>query len=301
MSAGSESLAWQLCLAIARMRRAAAMPSQPRRFALDPDGRLCAPPGDAAGALVEWRPGSGWRPLGAWQPRARTLFELYLPLCAAQPQHPVAIAHLGQSIDGRIATERGDSRYVNAHENLVHLHRMRALCDAVVVGAGTVACDDPRLTTRLVSGEHPVRVVIDPQLRLGARARVFTQPEAKTLVACDAARADPARSPVGERDTIALPQARSDPGGLDLGALLAALQARGLHAVFVEGGGATVSRFVRQGCLDRLQITIAPVIVGAGRQGLQLPGTQAMRDCARPPHRLYRMGDDVLWDFDLRG
>ncbi|MCL4182980.1 MAG: RibD family protein [Burkholderiaceae bacterium] len=297
---GSASLAWRLCLAAAGMRRASALPSHAARYALGRDGRLAAPAGDTQPASIEWRPDSGWHALGAWQREARSLFDLYLPLCAARPHRPLAVAHLGQSIDGRIATEAGDSRYVNAHENLVHLHRMRALCDAVVVGAGTVAHDDPRLTTRLVSGEHPVRVVIDPQLRLARDARVFTEPESKTLLACDGTLADPARSPVDAGDTIALPAAADGGAGLDLRVLLAALHARGLRVVFVEGGGLTVSRFVAQGCVDRLQITVAPVIVGAGRAGLQLPGAAAMRDCARPPYRLHRMGSDVLWDFDLR-
>jgi len=297
---GSASLAWRLCLAAAGMRRTAALPSHAACYALGHDGRLAPHAGDTPPALIEWLPDSGWHALGAWRREARSLFDLYLPLCAAGAHRPLAVAHLGQSIDARIATEAGDSYYVNGHENLVHLHRMRALCDAVVVGAGTVANDDPRLTTRLVSGEHPVRVVIDPRLRLARDARIFTEPESTTLLACDGTLADPACSPVGAGDTIRLPAAADGSDGLDLRTLLAALHARGLHVVFVEGGGLTVSRFVAQGCVDRLQIAVAPVIVGAGRAGLQLPGTAAMRDCVRPPCRIHRMGSDVLWDFDLR-
>jgi riboflavin biosynthesis pyrimidine reductase len=70
--------------------------------------------------------------------------------------------------------------------------------------------------------------------------------------------------------------------------------------LFVEGGGVTVSRFIAQGCLDRLHLSVAPVIIGAGRPGLQLPRSAAMRDCMRPSGRTFRMGVDVLWDLDLR-
>ena len=77
--------------------------------------------------------------------------------------------YVASSLDGFIATPGGDSRFVTGPDNILHLHRMRALSDAVVVGAQTVAADDPRLTTRMVPGDSPVRVVLDPRRRLSAR------------------------------------------------------------------------------------------------------------------------------------
>src|SRR6266496_2786576 len=82
----------------------------------------------------------------------RDFFDLYLPIAAATLVNPMTVGHLGQSLDGFIATHAGESRWVTGHENMRHMHRLRALCDAVVVGAGTVAVDDPLLTTRLVEG-----------------------------------------------------------------------------------------------------------------------------------------------------
>src|SRR6266404_4253948 len=76
----------------------------------------------------------------------RSLVDLYLPICAATAARPITVGHLGQSLDGFIATHAGESRFVTGQENVLHSHRLRALCDAVVVGAGTVAADDPRLT-----------------------------------------------------------------------------------------------------------------------------------------------------------
>jgi riboflavin biosynthesis pyrimidine reductase len=89
-------------------------------------------------------------------------------------------------------------------------------------------------------------------------------------------------------------------GRLDLSALRGELSQRGLHVVLVEGGGATVSGFLRSGLLDRLQITVAPLIIGDGRPGVRLPARARLSDCLRPACRLHPMGSDVLFDCDLR-
>ena len=89
-------------------------------------------------------------------------------------------------------------------------------------------------------------------------------------------------------------------GQLALDELLIVLRERGCHALFVEGGGTTVSRFLQAGLLDHLQIAVAPLLIGAGRPGIQLPACARLKDCLRPKHRIYRMGEDILYDFDLR-
>ena len=94
-------------------------------------------------------------------PEAALLAERYLPLCLGGPR--LAFAQLGQSLDGFIATRTGDADYVTGEEDRRHLHRLRALADAVVVGAGTAVADDPQLTVRACAGTNPVRVVLDPQ------------------------------------------------------------------------------------------------------------------------------------------
>ena len=83
----------------------------------------------------------------------------------------VVVGQIGQSLDGRIATETGHSKYINGPAGLAHLHRLRALVDAVVIGVGTALADDPQLTVRRVAGPQPARIVIDPKGRLGAEAR----------------------------------------------------------------------------------------------------------------------------------
>lgn len=219
---------------------------------------------------------------------------LYQPLAAAMAQDGFVVAQLGQSLDGRIATEDGHSHYINGPESLDHLHRLRALVDAVIVGAGTVVHDDPQLTTRRVQGPNPVRVVIDPNLRLDRSLRVFDQAAPTLSVIAAGAVADPAIAP--EQLVRVVPAA----GGLPPPLILAALQRRGLRSFLVEGGATTLSAFLSAGILDRLHVMVAPLILGSGRPGLQLPRITRVDEGLRPRLSVHRLGDDVLFDCCLR-
>src|SRR5215471_832765 len=104
------------------------------------------------------------------------------PLRAGTIDDLVVVGQLGQSLDGRIATNSGHSQYINCPAGLDHLHRLRALVDAVVIGVGTALTDDPQLTVRRVPGPQPARVVIDPSGRLPASARMFNNDGVRRLL-----------------------------------------------------------------------------------------------------------------------
>jgi riboflavin-specific deaminase-like protein len=246
--------------------------------------------------LAAARPAGAHLAQRAQDPAADALFELYAPLLRHAPA-PLIVGHLGQSLDGFIATDSGDSRFVTGRENILHLHRMRALFDAVIVGAGTVAADDPQLTTREVRGPNPLRVVLDPQRRLGATQRLFTDGAAPTWLVCQRSARPNAAAPRGPGVEVLELDDRD--GEFDLPALVALLQARGLSRLFVEGGGRTVSSFLRAGLLTRLQVTVAPLLIGAGRPSMRLPGSATLAECLRAPHRIYRMGPDLMVELDL--
>jgi riboflavin-specific deaminase-like protein len=252
-------------------------------------------PGDSS-ALLAWNPSRGFTLLLPPDHPQHAFVDLYLPICGASRTSPMTVGHLGQSLDGFIATRAGDSQFVTGPENIVHLHRMRALSDAVVVGAGTVAADDPLLTTRQVSGPNPLRVVFDPSHRLDTHYRIFSDAETPTLYACGDEHLRPGESRFGAADILPLACVGDTS---PVAQLLAALRARGCARVFVEGGGVTVSAFLEAGLLDRLQMAVAPLIVGSGKPAIRLEPKDVLSDCQRPAYRVFRMGGDVLFDCDL--
>ena len=276
---------WRLFLGIAQARRTGQAPRLPPR-------------------TLSWSDQAGWQLSGTWHVPAQHLFQLFKPLLDHRQGGPAwVIAQLGQSLDGCVATRTGDSCFINGPENLTHLHRLRALSDAVIVGVGTVVADNPRLTTRLVAGPSPCRVLLDPSLQLAdhfATAQVFHDGQAATLWVCDARRSDDAVRLAGEARVLAVPQLLREDGSPDLALAVKALAGRGLSLLFVEGGGVTVSRFLAQSCLDRLHLAVAPLIIGDGRRGLSFAGPEKLADCPRPPCRLFPMGQDQLWDLDMR-
>ncbi|MCL4767582.1 MAG: RibD family protein [Hyphomicrobiaceae bacterium] len=211
----------------------------------------------------------------------------------ADPDRPFVVAQLGQSLDGRVATATGESRWINRDAALDHLHRLRASVDAVVVGIGTVLADDPMLNVRRVAGRDPARVVIDPAGRLPHGARCLTPDGAPRIVvrACDEG------APTGvEVIRLATGTRLMDPL-----AIVAALFERGFRRLLVEGGSRTVSQFIDAGAVDRLHVLIAPMILGSGQTGLNLAPIGRLTEARRPRTSVHLLADgDVLFDCDLR-
>src|ERR1044072_9056690 len=162
----------------------------------------------------------------------------------------VVVGQIGQSIDGRIATATGHSKYINGPAGLAHLHRLRALVDAVLVGIGTAVADDPQLTVRRVAGPSPARIVLDPRGRLPSDARILAADSIRRLV-ITAEGVSPSLP-----DDVEIAQIPARGGEIAPTAILSALAERGLRRILIEGGAHTVSRFIAAGCLDRLHVMV---------------------------------------------
>lgn len=221
------------------------------------------------------------------------------PILEAPADRPFVVAQLGQSLDGRIATPTGESRWINRDGALDHLHALRNCVDAVVVGVGTVIADDPLLNVRRVAprlpGCHPARVVIDPNGRLPAHAKCLDGSDgARRLVL---RRSAGAPVPAGvEAVEVAPHQSLFHPA-----AIVEALFERGLRRLLIEGGAWTVSSFIDAGAVDRLHVLVAPLILGSGKTGLSLAPIVKLSEARRPPTRVHVLRDgDVLFDCDLR-
>lgn len=203
------------------------------------------------------------------------------------------VAQLGQSLDGRIATVTGESKWINQSCALDHLHLLRATVDAVLVGVGTVVADDPLLTVRRVTGPDPARIVIDPTGRMPPGMRCMHDSSVRRFVI----HAKCADVPEGAEEII-LP---SDNGRIAPQDILGALFARGMRRILVEGGATTVSDFLQAGAIDRLHILVAPLIIGSGKNSLTMSPISRLDMAIRPKTNVHVFKDgDVLFDCDLR-
>lgn len=208
-------------------------------------------------------------------------------------RRPYVTLKAAVTLDGRIATRTGDSRWVTGPEARRWVHELRDRVDAVLVGAGTALADDPRLTTRLPGGRgrDPIRVVLDTDLSLPSRLRLFRMRSAAPTIVAHAS------SRTGRPGLRAeLLRCRRGKGGVDLGDLLARLAARGVTHLLVEGGAEVLARFLAEGLADRVAVFVAPRIVGAdGVPLVASAGPERMEDTLRLADvRVERLGEDVL-------
>lgn len=208
---------------------------------------------------------------------------------------PFVIGQLGQSLDGRIATTNGQSKYINGEDCLTHLHRLRAVCDGVVIGVGTAIADNPKLTVRLAAGNNPARIVIDPNGRMPASTALLHDASVRRVVITR-----PETTLDLPADVEILRLAADAAGMIPPAAMVDALGNAGFKRLLIEGGGQTISHFVSDGCLDRLHLLVAPMIIGAGQAGLELSPISCLSQALRPTITPHKLGSEMLFDCDFR-
>lgn len=235
---------------------------------------------------------------GVCEAEARRLNESFIKYSTTRL--PFVVLKLAATLDGRIATRSGDARWVTGEAARARVHALRHALDAILVGGGTVAADDPQLTARLPdgSGRDPVRVVLDSRLRMSARARMLTQAsDAPTYVVCGPAVTETDKVRLSAAGAKIIQQTGLDSDGIDLRALMPQLAQMGITSLLIEGGGRVAGSALAAGIVDKVALFYAPKLLG-GDDGVPMcrgQGPELMCD-ARALHEvsIERVGEDIL-------
>ena len=220
---------------------------------------------------------------------------------AEHRERPRVTMHYAQTLDGRIATRTGHSQWISGEASLRLAHELRAAHQAVMVGAGTILADNPRLTVRLVDGTSPRRIVVDSTLRVPLEAHVLTDGAADTIVATTPRAPEDRIMAVRRRgaDVVVVPADAA--GRVDLDELLSRLAARGITALLIEGGRELITSALRARLVDRLVVCVAPKVIGAGVEAvgdLHIGHMSEALTFARVS--VTTVGEDVIFDGQLQ-
>jgi GTP cyclohydrolase II len=238
--------------------------------------------------------------LGASVPRALDVTAL-LGSVAARDHRPYVVLKYAQTLDGRIATRTGDSKWISGEPERRASHALRAACDAVLVGIGTVIADDPQLTVRLVPGASPLRIVLDTTLRVPAASQILADTTPTRVITTE--RSSPERREELRTNGVTVQVVNTEPPwGVDLAAALALLRQTGIRSLLVEGGAAVITSFLRGRLADRAVVAIAPMILGAGTEAVGDLRAARVSDGLRLTGRsVHLLGDDIVVTGDVLG
>ncbi len=214
---------------------------------------------------------------------------------------PMVTLKLAMTLDGHIATASGDSQWISGEESRALVHRWRRYSDAVMVGAGTVVADNPRLTCRDEGGRDPYRVIVDAKLRCDPRARVFTErSDASTILVTTTAKHRLANERYGSDKTEVLAM-KTAGNEIALAPLLHEFGQRGWNRVMLEGGAHLAASALRQKVVDRIALFVAPKILGGGLSAIEGLRILKMKDSlAVDDLEVWQIGNDLLIEARLR-
>ena len=204
---------------------------------------------------------------------------------------PFVTLKLAQTLDGNIATCKGDSKWITSKESRVHGHQLRAEADAILVGRGTVMADDPELSVRYVKGCSPTKIVLDTRLTIPLTAKIFGG-AALILVASEGA----CKERVQARENRGAEVWQLPAGQVNLKMVLQRAVRAGLRRVLLEGGSRVAASALRLGLVDQLTVFVAPKILGAGLRSIGHLGIDSIGDAiALEEVKVESIGDDFLF------
>ena len=212
---------------------------------------------------------------------------------------PYVVLKYAQTVDGRIATRRGEAKWISSEAERRISHGLRAACDAVLVGVGTAIIDDPQLTVRMVPGPSPLRVVLDSTLRLPSTARVLDDRAGTVVITTQ--QSDEERRVALRVRSVGVHVVDAGPRGVDLANALQSLRRLGVGSLLVEGGARVITSFFAEKLVDRLVVGIAPTIMGSGIDAVGDLGVARVAESVRLTNRsVHQAGGDLLVAADVR-
>jgi riboflavin-specific deaminase-like protein len=198
------------------------------------------------------------------------------------------IGQIGQSLDGKIALNNGNSHYINEKESITYLHCLRSISDGVLVGVNTIIKDDPFLTTRKIKGLNPIRLIIDPSLKLTKKYNIFKDNNKNIILTYSSKEKKLSNSTI-----IKFPKKNFTLS------VYKYLRKTSLKTILIEGGPTTLSHFIEHKFLNYMQFIISPTVIGSGIDSMKLKPISNLKNAIRTKNTINRLGKEIIVTLDF--
>ena len=216
----------------------------------------------------------------------RQCCEIIIPLLTKNDNF--LIGQIGQSLDGKIALNNGNSHYINEKESILYLHCLRAVCDGVLVGVNTVIKDNPLLTTRKIKGSSPVRLIIDPSLKLSNKYKIFKDNN-QNIIFTNSNK----QKKFNNTLIVKFPKKNFTNN------IFKYLKKTSFKNILVEGGPTTLSNFIEMKLLNYMQFIISPTLIGSGIDSLKLKPITNLKNAIRVENTISKLGKEIVMTLNL--
>ena len=216
----------------------------------------------------------------------QSILNILLPILRKNKK--LVIAQIGQSIDGRIALNNGNSHYINNPKSIIYLHCLRSISDAIIVGSNTIKKDNPLLTTRKIKGTNPKRIIIDGSLSLNNKYKIFNDGNENIIFTKSNKNIKLNNSTI-----IRLKEKNFTKN------LIMQIKKLKYKNILVEGGSKTISELINNKYIDILQFMIAPILIGSGINSLNLKEISNLNKAIRPKHNFNELENEIIVNLFL--
>ena len=216
----------------------------------------------------------------------QSILNILIPIL--RKNQKLVIAQIGQSIDGRIALNNGNSHYINNPKSIIYLHCLRSISDAIIVGSNTIKKDDPLLTTRKIKGTNPKRIIIDGSLSLNNKYKIFNDGNENIIFTKSNKNIRLNNSTI-----IRLKEKNFTKN------LITQIKKLKYKNILVEGGSKTISELINNNYIDILQFMIAPILIGSGINSLNLKEISNLNKAIRPKHNFNELENEIIVNLFL--